>query len=187
MIRYQINAYYEGILVSQSPILTYDAANPGLIEPTSDLSVLADGTFGFGVGIEPSVDIDSGTGDTRTLNYSNVNLRANRSQGALAIHYHNASGARADAVLTDLPEITSFAPASGAEGTPVTITGVNLDTVTNVQFFNGVNATDFTASNDGTTLTATVPVGARTGVIRLTSPAGAATSRTKFVVTLPSA
>ena len=94
VIRYQINAYYEGILISQSPILTYDAANPGLIEPAPDLSVLADGTFGFSVGIEPSVDIDSGTGDTRTLNYSNVNLRANRSQGALAIHYHNADGAR---------------------------------------------------------------------------------------------
>ena len=178
VIHYQVFGSYYGLTITESPVLTYDAANPGLVEPEPDISF-----GGEDSAIEPAIDEDFGSGDARSLTYSNANMRANHSFGALLLHFHNADGARADAVMTGTPEISGFSPANGVVGSQVVITGVNLDTVTGVQFFNDVPATTFTASPDGTTLTVTVPTGAVTGVIRLTSPAGAATTLTKFVVT----
>ena len=65
------------------------------------------------------------------------------------------------------PTITSFTPTSGKVGTSVTITGTNLTGVTSVKF-NGITAT-FTPST-ATTVTATVPAGATTGKITVTTP-----------------
>jgi len=79
------------------------------------------------------------------------------------------------------PQIRSFTPASGPVGTPVTITGVSL-IQTNQVTFGGVKATAFTVNSD-TQVTATVPVGAKTGKIGITTPGGTALSATNFVVT----
>jgi uncharacterized repeat protein (TIGR03803 family) len=78
------------------------------------------------------------------------------------------------------PQITSFDPTSGPVGTSVTITGVNLAQTTQVTF-NGLRAT-FTVDSD-TQVTATVPSGATTGKIAITTPGGTATSATNFTVT----
>jgi uncharacterized repeat protein (TIGR03803 family) len=79
------------------------------------------------------------------------------------------------------PQITSFAPPSGPVGTPVTITGVSLAQTTKVTF-GGVKATTFTINSD-MVVTATVPTGARTGKIAITTQGGTATSATSFTVT----
>ena len=79
------------------------------------------------------------------------------------------------------PTITSFTPTSGPAGTLVTIIGTNFTGATVVKF-NGVIATSFTVNSD-TTITATVPAGATTGKIIVKTPAGKATSLTKFTVT----
>ncbi|MFY9558719.1 MAG: choice-of-anchor tandem repeat GloVer-containing protein [Terriglobales bacterium] len=79
------------------------------------------------------------------------------------------------------PQITSFSPASGPVGTVVTITGVSLTQTTKVTF-GGVVATSFTVNSD-TQVTATVPSGAKTGKIVITTPGGMATSTTNFTVT----
>jgi uncharacterized repeat protein (TIGR03803 family) len=80
------------------------------------------------------------------------------------------------------PQIKSFGPTSGPVGTVVTITGVSL-TQTYEVTFGGVKATTFTVNSD-TQVTATVPTGAKTGKISITTAGGAATSATSFTVTL---
>ena len=77
------------------------------------------------------------------------------------------------------PTITSFSPASGPVGTNVTITGTNFTGATPVRF-NGTSAIFNVQSS--TRLTATVPMGAATGPISVTTPGGVATSGSNFTV-----
>ena len=79
------------------------------------------------------------------------------------------------------PQITSFAPTSGPVGTVVTISGMSLIQTTKVTF-GGVKATSF-MSNSDIQVTATVPTGAKTGKIGITTPGGIATSAATFTVT----
>jgi len=79
------------------------------------------------------------------------------------------------------PSISSFLPASGGVGTVVTITGENLTGATRVSF-GGIPATSFTV-NSYTQITATVPAGAVTGAIVVTTPGGTAASTSYFRIT----
>lgn len=79
------------------------------------------------------------------------------------------------------PTITSFLPSSGEPGTGVLIGGTNFTGATQVAF-NGV-AAGFVV-NSSTQLAASVPEGATTGRITVTTPGGTATSATDFVVVL---
>ena len=81
------------------------------------------------------------------------------------------------------PQITSFTPTSAKVGTLVTITGVSLSQTTKVTI-GGKNAA-FTIKSD-TQVTATVPVGAKTGQkIIITTAGGVVNSVATFIV-LPS-
>jgi len=62
----------------------------------------------------------------------------------------------------------------------VTINGTNFVGVTGVNF-GGISALVYTV-NSPTKITATVPAGALTGKIKVATPAGIATSATKFTV-----
>jgi hypothetical protein len=77
--------------------------------------------------------------------------------------------------------ITSFSPTSSCanSGDLITINGTNLSGVTNV-YFNGTSAS-FTIINN-TQITATVPSGATSGTISVTSPSGNATSAGSFTI-----
>jgi|GEM_PF-3334584 len=81
------------------------------------------------------------------------------------------------------PSIASFTPSSGLIGTTVTITGTNFDPVAanNTIKFNGVDAATPSAAS-ATSLTVTVPTGATTGPISVTTLAGTGTSTTDFIV-----
>ncbi|MBI5216521.1 MAG: IPT/TIG domain-containing protein [Ignavibacteriae bacterium] len=81
--------------------------------------------------------------------------------------------------FTVTPSISSFAPTSGAEGASITINGQAFTGTTSVAF-NGTNASFTFVSN--TQLTATVPVGATTGTIVVTTPSGSGTSGSNFSV-----
>jgi hypothetical protein len=94
-----------------------------------------------------------------------------------------ASGAYRVVVNSTVPAVASFTPTSGPVGTSVTITGVNFTGATAVSF-NGTSATTFTVVND-TTITATVPSGATTGAISVTTSNGTGTSATSFTVLQP--
>jgi uncharacterized repeat protein (TIGR03803 family) len=77
------------------------------------------------------------------------------------------------------PVIAEFSPASGSVATAVLITGASLLGASSVTF-NGVAATYKTRGANY--VLATVPAGATTGPIAVTTPNGKATSRTSFTV-----
>src|SRR5204862_990701 len=77
------------------------------------------------------------------------------------------------------PTITSFTPGSGPVGTSVTISGTNF-TGASAVLFNGTSAS-FTV-NSATSIAATVPSGATTGPISVTTSGGTASSASSFTV-----
>ena len=78
--------------------------------------------------------------------------------------------------------LTSFTPAMGPVGTPVTITGASLPAVKEVRFFDGVNVSTFSLLPPAT-LRTTVPSGATTGRITFVFVGGNVSSTTVFRVT----
>jgi hypothetical protein len=109
------------------------------------------------------------------------------------IHVYTAAGQKTSTTnftVTPVPAptISSFTPAFGPVGTSVKITGTNFSgTISGASFttssvkFNTTTATSFTV-NSATQITATVPTGATTGKISVTTPGGTATSATNFTV-----
>ena len=81
--------------------------------------------------------------------------------------------------FTAAPGIYYFTPTSGPVGTVVSIYGYNLATATQVQF-NGAVASFTIVSGQ---ISATVPAGATTGLIRVTTPDGSITSVSAYTVT----
>jgi uncharacterized repeat protein (TIGR03803 family) len=77
------------------------------------------------------------------------------------------------------PGLTSFTPTSGAVGTSVTLTGTTFTGATAVKFNN--KPATFTVNSD-TKITTTVPAGATTGKISVTTPSGSSSSTTNFTV-----
>jgi hypothetical protein len=84
------------------------------------------------------------------------------------------------AFVAQPPTISGFTPTSGPVGTSVTVTGSGFGGATAVTF-NDAAAT-FGVDSD-TQITATVPAGATTGKIAVTTPGGSATSAMSFTVT----
>ena len=80
------------------------------------------------------------------------------------------------------PVITTMSPTAGPVGTTVTINGWNFAGASSVTF--GAVAASF-AVNTNTSITATVPAGATTGRIAVTTPSGTATSPSDFKVIQP--
>lgn len=80
--------------------------------------------------------------------------------------------------LALIPQITDFNPKVGGPGTSVVITGNFFNGATAVTF-NGTSAS-YSVDNDGQ-ITATVPVGATTGLINVANPSGSGNSASNFV------
>ena len=78
------------------------------------------------------------------------------------------------------PSVSNFSPPLGRPGTSVLITGKSLQEATTVTF-GGVKAKRFTVESS-TRIRATVPTGAKTGKIGVTTPEGAAMSARTFRV-----
>src|SRR5688572_17175606 len=81
-----------------------------------------------------------------------------------------------------IPTIASISPAEAEVGESVTITGTNLADATDVKF-NGTSSAIVTKS--ATTITTTVPTGATSGKVTVTTPGGTATSASDFEVIVP--
>jgi subtilisin-like proprotein convertase family protein len=82
-------------------------------------------------------------------------------------------------IITQGPTITSLSPTQAKVGDTVTITGNDFTGATSVTF-NGVSAV-FNVNSD-TQITATVPSGASTGPLQVTTPGGTNSGPTDFVV-----
>jgi uncharacterized repeat protein (TIGR01451 family) len=83
-------------------------------------------------------------------------------------------------VLTPAPAVAGFTPTSGPEGASVTISGQNFTGVTGVTF--GGSAATFSVTAD-TQIQATVPSGAKTGVITVSRGTESVSSQAVFTVT----
>jgi hypothetical protein len=79
------------------------------------------------------------------------------------------------------PAITSFSPDNGGAGTVVTIDGTSFTAIPTVSF-NGIPAPGATVNADRTRITVTVPAGATTGLIVVSTSGGAAASPSAFTV-----
>ena len=77
------------------------------------------------------------------------------------------------------PTLANFSPISGVAGSSVVITGTNFNSASVVSF-NGTAAAYYVDST--TKITATVPAGATTGSLSVTTPGGTAVSSTSFSV-----
>ena len=80
-----------------------------------------------------------------------------------------------------LPKITSTSVNSGSFGSPVTINGTGFNSVLSVKL-NGVNITPDPSAISSTSITVTIPAGARSGTIVVTTNKGSA-STPRFTVT----
>jgi YD repeat-containing protein len=83
------------------------------------------------------------------------------------------------------PTITSFTPNVGSSGMSVTLTGTNFQTITssNKVAFNGINATINSAT--ATSIVTTVPSGASSGRLTVSTPDGKAVSANDFYIPPP--
>lgn len=78
-----------------------------------------------------------------------------------------------------VPVISGITPISGPVGALATITGTGFEGATKI---GGVKAATYTVSS-GTQIVATVPAGAKTGKIAVTTLGGTASSKALFTVT----
>ncbi len=141
----------------------------------SNLSGTTEVTFN---GVPASFNVDS-----------NTKIRATVPDGATTgkIRITNADGSAsyaADFLVTVVPAIASFTPASGGAGTEVTITGSHFTGTTSVSF-NGKVATSFFVDSDSQ-IRASVPAGATPGAgkIIVANSAGSAESTADFTINL---
>ncbi len=81
------------------------------------------------------------------------------------------------------PTISGFSPASGLVGSTVTVTGSNLSGATSAQL--GSSTSTAVTVISATSLSFVVPTAATSGTVKVTSPAGTATSAASFTVTAP--
>jgi len=84
-------------------------------------------------------------------------------------------------ILRVTPKITGFDPTSGKVGDSIVVTGTGLIQTSSVTL-GGKKAKTYTVNSDSQ-VTFTVPTGAKTGKISVTTPGGSATSSAKFTVT----
>ncbi len=113
--------------------------------------------------------------DSTTIN---AVASASALSGNIVVTTHGGTATSANE-FTFIPEITSFTPTAAVVGKVVTIIGKHF-TGASVVTFNGVTAT-FTLVNS-TTITATVPVDATTGILEVVAPGGMAISANNFTV-----
>ena len=190
-----------------TPTPVNPAPNVSLSSPTSGTSMslgsqitltadASDRTSSGAVGVISRVEFFSGStslGVDTTAPYSitwKPAAAGNYILMARAIDSQGAVGTSTSVTVTVVaplpaPTISSFSPASGPVGTNVLINGTNLSAVSGVQF-NGVAASVWKIVS-ATQISATVPLGATTGAVRVSTATTSATSPTAFTVTTPPA
>jgi CSLREA domain-containing protein len=99
---------------------------------------------------------------------------------AYQISYVGGTGNDVTLTVYDPATVTSFTPTIGKSGTSVVITGTNFVNVSQVSF-NGTVQPTYT-ENSPTQITTTIPSGATTGTISITTIAGTATSSSSITI-----
>lgn len=152
------------------------------LELTSGVAGNSIGIFGQGFLTATGVTFGGVSASFATAgdNYMTVTVPTEGKSGSVVVNMPSGN-LTSSKLFKLLPTITSFMPSQGPVLTVVTITGTGFVQATKVSF-GGVAATSFTV-NSGTQITATVPTGAKTGKIAVTTKGGSATSKGTFTVT----
>ena len=160
--------------------------NAGL-KPFASLVIIWSGKVGTGVGIigqgfTTATGVKFGTGPATykvlSDNYIIAAPAAGATTGAVTV-LEPSGNLVTPQTFKVIPSITSFSPSAGPVGSSVTITGMSLSQASAVTI-GGVKAT-FVVNSD-TQVAATVPPGAVTGKIKITTKGGGAASATNFTV-----
>lgn len=109
-----------------------------------------------------------------------VNVPAGASTGPIAVGRAGVGTNVSSAFFYLPPVIHRFEPTNGRPGTLVTVYGQNLRGATEVRFH--ATAASFEPPSTNTVLHAVVPLGARTGPLRVVTPGGVYVSGGSFVV-----
>jgi len=137
--------------------------NGGIITVTgTDLDLINTVTFGGG---KAGTIQDGGTATQIT-----VKVPDDAVTGVVTFGTKAAKTVDGPVITMVVPTVTSIAPTSGKPNTSVTITGTDLDLISTVTFTGGIKGT--ITGQTATQLVVTVPVGAKTGAITLTTKNG---------------
>jgi hypothetical protein len=166
---------------NSSQIVTWNVANTN-IAPVScanvKITLSTDSGTTFPIILANNTPNDGSESVTIPGTPSNGGARV-KVEAAGNIFFNVSQGFSINGSANTVPTISGFAAASGPVGANITIDGTNFINPSAVRF-NGVSAT-FTV-NSTTQIVATVPNGASTGPITVTTPSGTATSATSFVL-----
>jgi hypothetical protein len=157
------------------PTITSFAPTSGAV----GTSVVITGTNFTGATVVSFNNVNATTFTVNSATQITATVPATATTGPIRVTAPGGTGSSLTSFTVAAPTITSFTPTSGPIGTSVKITGTNLTGATAVTF-NNVSATFVV--NSATQITATVPTGATTGKIKVTTPGGSATSTADFVV-----
>ena len=174
---------YAGSSFGHGAVYSVDLGAPGLINAVPSaakagatvvlLGAVADAT---GVSFGGENATFSGTGST----YRTAVVPKGAATGHITLMTPTGSVQTLKPFL-QLPTLSAFSPAGGTSGSSVLLTGTGLMQTTKVTFGGGKVAT-FVVNTD-TQVTVTVPAGAATGKIRLTTLGGTVGTATAFAVT----
>jgi hypothetical protein len=126
-------------------------------------------------GVTSSITFAAGASETYYIVVDGVSYNYDETMGPYVLNW-SLNGA-----VSQSPTITSFTPNKGGPGTSVTINGTKFVAGATSVKFGGVASTSVTV-NSATQLVATVPTGAKTGPITVTTSGGTATSTSDFYV-----
>jgi subtilisin family serine protease len=179
--QYQVVTFdRNGDEVDETPVLSYDLANPGLEVENSGAVAGVSTVFGSASAFVESFWYKDIPTNFIPVNYNGTNFQTLGSLGVMLMHMHNGDGNRTDVVAFRKPTVSGFNPTSGKVGSFVTITGSNFGTGTVVKFGTTVATINVLTSN---TLVATVPaVSTGVKVLRVSNAAGSTTAG-NFTVT----
>jgi YD repeat-containing protein len=190
-----VTALQGGIAVSSAT--TDSSGNFSIANLSAGTYLVQAAAAGYTTQLTPGISVTAGSTTTTnfslpgqsTITYAYDDLGrltgvVDSQNGSATYHYDAVGNITAiDRATASQISISSFSPIKASVGSTVTINGNNFsatsssDTLT----FNGTSATITSAST--TQLIVTVPTGATTGTISVTSPAGSATSSQSFTVT----
>ncbi len=142
-------------------------------------------TTGGGYSLGASIgltDITGGSTHYLSLNNSSANPTVSSTVATNNITTKPATGQIYRFTPSATPTITGLSPDPVCSaGATVTITGTNFNECLSGVSFNGTAASTFAYVNE-TTITATVPAGATTGTVSITTPGGTATSGSSLTI-----
>lgn len=126
----------------------------------------------------------------KTATTIRVKVPADAQTGGITVTPNGGNGLPSPTYTINTPIVTAMGPQNGAvPGNQLVLSGANLQGATTVNFSNGVGgqipATVTQVSADGTTVTVTVPAGAKTGDVTVVTPSGNATFQNYPIIQPP--